>query len=162
MSVRLRRSQLKNNRYFPLFPPRRDKLAKVFHCSNVGEQRREWPSGRVLAFGNSPPKITLEKVKGGRKKFEDIVNQDLTKEELVSSLMKLLKDPVRYRDQSILSVRISGFLIIFVCFRYFLEQTLARRGIVSTSAELGRTLELCMRSNAGGRIRKQNAISYHC
>lgn len=73
----------------------RDKLAKVFHCSNVGEQRHEWPSGRVLAFGNSPPHITLEKVKYGRKKFEDIVNQDLSRDDLISSLMDLLRDPIR-------------------------------------------------------------------
>lgn len=70
----------------------RDKIARVMHCSNVDESHREWPSGRILAFGNSPPTSMIAKVKYGRKLFEDIVSQDLTKEELVSSLMGLLQD----------------------------------------------------------------------
>lgn len=74
----------------------RDKIAKTIHCSNVHEERREWPSSKVLAFGNSPPQISLEKVKGGKKKFEDIVHRDQSKEDLVDSLMDLLKDRERH------------------------------------------------------------------
>lgn len=50
----------------------------------------------MLAFGNSPPQIPLEKVKDGRQKFEKILHQDQTKEELVDNLMELLQDRSRY------------------------------------------------------------------
>lgn len=70
-------------------------MAKIIHCSNVHEEQKEWPEGKVLGFGNSPPHISLEKVKGGRKKFEDIVHQDQSREDLVDNLMGLLKDRER-------------------------------------------------------------------
>jgi len=95
----------------------RDKMAKVIHCSNVHEEQREWPEGKVLGFGNSPPHISLEKVKGGQKKFEDIVLQDQSKEDLVDSLMGLLKDRERHWPDAELYKRAPnwGELLSSVC-----------------------------------------------
>lgn len=75
------------------------------HCCNAPSVAREWPTGQVLAFGNSPPPKTLEKVKAGRKQFEEIVNRDLTKDELVDSLMQLLQDGERHWPDSELERR---------------------------------------------------------
>lgn len=77
----------------------RDKIAKTIHCSNVHDEQKEWPQCKVLAFGNSPPQIPLEKVKDGRQKFEQIIHQDQSKEELVDNLMELLQDRKRYAWQ---------------------------------------------------------------
>lgn len=75
----------------------RDKIARTVHCSNVHNEMQEWPQCKVLGFGNSPPGISLEKVKAGRKQFEEIIHQELPKDALVESLMKLLQDTEKYK-----------------------------------------------------------------
>lgn len=75
------------------------------HCCNAPSVAREWPSSQVLAFGNSPPPKTLEKVKAGRKQFEEIVSRNLTKDELVDNLMQLLRNGERHWPDSELLFR---------------------------------------------------------
>lgn len=52
---------------------------------------KEWPKGKVLGFGNSPPERPLEKVKDGRVLFEECIKKNQRKDELVESLMELLQ-----------------------------------------------------------------------
>lgn len=57
----------------------------------------QWPQNESLAFGNSLTHQPLQKVKAGKKKFQEIVsNPKLAKNELVQSLIALLCDRERY------------------------------------------------------------------
>lgn len=66
---------------------------RTIHYCNVNNEARQWPQNEVLGFGNSLTHQPLQKVKGGREKFREIVKRpDQTKEELIKSLNKLLSD----------------------------------------------------------------------
>lgn len=70
------------------------------HCSNAPRTVKEWASGEVLAFGNSPPSKAFEKAKAGRKYLEEIVNRNLGKDELVGSLMQMLQNDEKHWPDS--------------------------------------------------------------
>lgn len=69
---------------------------RTMHCSNKPIGYQEWPSNIAHGFGNSPPDTPLEKVTGGRCKFEEIINRKEEKTELVESLMTMLSCRDKY------------------------------------------------------------------
>lgn len=66
---------------------------------------KQWPTNEVLAFGNSPPPKTLQKVNAGRKYFQEIVAHEHQKDELVTELMQLLLRDQRHWPDDELTLR---------------------------------------------------------
>lgn len=89
----------------PIYIVYRENLARTMHFCNTPNVAQKWPSGKVLAFGNSPPPKTLQKVIAGRTQFERIVNENPTKEKLVGDLMQLLQNGEKHWPDSELEFR---------------------------------------------------------
>ncbi|KAJ8954254.1 hypothetical protein NQ318_005850 [Aromia moschata] len=66
--------------------------ANVFHHSNMPKISSVYSGSQTLGFGNSPIYSPLTKVRDGRLRFEEIVEQCLEPDDLVEELLKLLKD----------------------------------------------------------------------
>lgn len=66
--------------------------ATTYHCSNSPLSLKEWPSSKVMGFGNSPPDTPLRKVENGKLHFQEIIEETgvQQKETLVKDLMQLL------------------------------------------------------------------------
>jgi uncharacterized protein with NRDE domain len=79
---------------------------KMYYISNSPQRLEKLPSNGCIGLGNSPLSSPFKKVSVGTEQFKEILDshKDKSKEELITSLMNLLKsDTKHYPDEELLA-----------------------------------------------------------
>lgn len=93
----------------------RDKQATTLHCSNIPIGIQEWPDEKAVAFGNSPPETPMGKVIGGKLKFQEILESQGPKSDMVENLMNMLhcRDKYEFFSSTIIAKKVEYKVIYF-------------------------------------------------
>lgn len=79
----------------------------IYHTSNAPQEIREFANDQVHGFSNSPFCSPLLKVNHGKELFATTIAKNQNKKDLVSGLMNVLKDDLKFPNDSELKKRVS-------------------------------------------------------